>query len=111
MATRESHASRSAKQFGGALFQGSNNIAACAAWIPAMTLGLLFADTSIYIGPLANTFGAGTGGYLCFVVAGGLGLLSYPALILLMPSQISRADDVVQDAALESGAPAGAEMA
>ena len=82
-----------------------------------MALGLLFADTSIYIGPLANTFGEGTGGYLCFVVAGGLGLILYLTFILLMPSQISGADDVLEDAIVKSDgaagspAPAGAEMA
>jgi purine-cytosine permease-like protein len=70
------------------------SLAACGAWIPAVVLGLLFADTSIYIGPLANTFGAGTGGFLCFVVAGGSSLILYPAFVLLMPSQISRGDDV-----------------
>jgi hypothetical protein len=71
------------------------SIAGCAAWIPAVVFGLLFADTSIYIGPLANTFGTGTGGFLCFVVAGGLGLILYPTFVYLLPSQISRADDVV----------------
>jgi len=87
------------------------NIAACAAWIPAMALGLLFADTSIYIGPFANTFGAGTGGYLCFVVAGGLGLILYPTFIFLMPSQISHADDVIRDAAVAGPVAAGAQLA
>jgi purine-cytosine permease-like protein len=87
------------------------NIAACAAWIPAMTLGLLFADTSIYIGPLANAFGDGTGGYLCFLVAGGLSLILYPTFILLMPSQIVRADLLPQDAVVGSPATVGVEMA
>jgi purine-cytosine permease-like protein len=87
------------------------NIAACAAWIPSMALGLLFADTSIYIGPLANTFGAGTGGYLCFVVAGGLALILYPTFILLVPSQISGADDVPRDTAVGSPVAAGTQMA
>jgi purine-cytosine permease-like protein len=87
------------------------NIAACTAWIPAMVLGLLFADTSIYIGPLANTFGAGTGGFLCFVVAGGLALILYPTFILLVPSQISGADDVLQDAAVGGPVVAGTQMA
>jgi hypothetical protein len=86
------------------------NIAACATWLPAMVLGLLFADTSIYIGPLANTFGAGTGGYLCFVAAGGLALILYPTLIFLMPSQIARADDVVYDIPVVSPAPAESEV-
>ena len=72
-----------------------------------MVLGLLFADTSIYIGPLANTFGAGTGGYLCFVVAGGLALILYPTFIFLMPSQISRTDDVVEDVAVGNPAAVG----
>jgi purine-cytosine permease-like protein len=83
------------------------NIAACAAWIPAMVLGLLFADTSIYVGPLANTFGAGTGGYICFVVAGGLALILYPTFIFLMPSQIGRTDDVVEDVTVVSPAAVG----
>jgi hypothetical protein len=74
-------------------------------------LGLLFADTSIYIGPFANTFGAGTGGYLCFFAAGGLGLVLYVTFIFLMPSQISRADEVVEDLAVGSPSPAGSEMA
>jgi purine-cytosine permease-like protein len=87
------------------------NIAASAAWIPAMVLGLLFADTSIYIGPFANTFGAGTGGYLCFVVAGGLGLILYPTFILLIPSQISRADDVLRDSAVRNLIAAETQMA
>jgi purine-cytosine permease-like protein len=87
------------------------NFAACSAWIPAMVLGLLFADTSIYVGPLANTFGAGTGGYLCFVVAGGLSLILYPTFIFLMPSQIARADDVVEDVIVGSPVPTGGEMA
>ena len=75
-----------------------------------MVLGLLFADTSIYIGPLANTFGAGTGGYLCFAVAGGLGLILYPIFVFLMPSQISRADDVVEYLPVGSTAPPAAQM-
>ena len=92
-------------------FVNGFNIAACAAWIPAMVLGLLFADTSIYIGPFANTFGAGTGGYLCFVVAGGLGLILYPTFIFLLPSQLSRADDVLPNAAVGGLIAAEAQMA
>lgn len=68
------------------------NLAALAAWIPALVLGLLFADTSIYVGPLANALGAGTGGYLCFIVAGGLGLVLYPIFVSLFPSQLQRGD-------------------
>jgi hypothetical protein len=87
------------------------SIAACAAWIPAVVLGLLFADTSIYTGPLANTFGAGTGGFLCFVVAGGLGLILYPTFVYLLPSQISRADDVVEYVPRGSAAGTPVQMA
>jgi hypothetical protein len=57
-----------------------------------MIIGLLFADTSLYIGPFANTFGSGTGGYLCFVFAGGIALILYPALVKLFPGEISQAD-------------------
>jgi hypothetical protein len=76
-----------------------------------MVLGLLFADTSIYIGPLANTFGAGIGGYLCFLASGGLGLILYVSFIFVMPSQISRGDDVVEDVGARSPAAVGGEMA
>jgi purine-cytosine permease-like protein len=73
-------------------FSQGLNLAAFSAWVPAMTIGLLFADTSLYIGPFANTFGSGTGGYLCFVFAGGIALILYPALLRLFPRALSHAD-------------------
>src|SRR5262249_20282454 len=73
-------------------FSHGLNPAAFAAWLPAMIIGLLFADTSLYLGPFANPFGSGTGGYLCFVFAGGIALVLYPALVRLFPKAISQAD-------------------
>lgn len=64
--------------------------AAILAWVPAVVVGLLFADTTLYVGPLANTFGSGTGGFLCFVSAGVLGAALYVTLVKLFPGSIVR---------------------
>lgn len=85
------------------------NPVAFGAWIPALVLGLLFADTSIYTGPLANTFGPGTGGYMAFVVAAVVG----PVLYLLGAAVQSRkpAPNVVGEVAFSSGAASGSPTA
>lgn len=71
-------------------YQRGFNLVALLTWLPAVTVGLLFADTSLYVGPLADTLGAGTGGYLCFVFAAVIALVMYPLLAVGLPRAIPR---------------------
>lgn len=68
-------------------FTGGWNIAAIGAWIPAVTVGMLFANTSLYIGPFANAAG---GVDLSFISAAVLSVAIYPALVRLLPGSIVR---------------------
>jgi purine-cytosine permease-like protein len=71
-------------------YQHGYSLVALCVWVPAMVVGLLFADTTIYVGPLANALGSGTGGYLCFVAAAVIALVLYPILVTLVPSALLR---------------------
>jgi purine-cytosine permease-like protein len=73
-------------------YKNGFNFVALMAWIPAIIFGLLFSNTSLFLGPLANTFGAGTGGYLDFVAAAIISLVLYPVLLVLFPRSLPRSD-------------------
>ena len=72
------------------------NIAAMAAWLPATLIGLLFANTTLYVGPFANVAG---GVDLSFISASVIAGVIYVVLVkvvpssLVRPAQVSEADD------------------
>lgn len=72
-------------------YTGGWNIAAMGAWIPATTIGLLFANTSLYTGPIANLAG---GIDLSFTSAAVLGGLFYLALVRIIPNSLTRPESV-----------------
>ncbi|ORA39253.1 hypothetical protein BST13_03035 [Mycobacterium aquaticum] len=84
------------------------NIAAMLAWIPATAIGMLFVNTTLYVGPWANAAG---GADLSFISAAVIGSLLYATLVRMIPNSIvapptvSEADDARRIAALIESAP------
>ena len=72
------------------------NIAAMLAWLPAIVIGVLFVNTTLYVGPWANAAG---GIDLSFISAAVIGGLLYCVLVrvipgsLVVPAVVSEHDD------------------
>lgn len=75
-------------------FNGGWNIAAMGAWLPAITIGLLFANTTLYVGPWANLAGGVDLSFLSSAVVGGL---LYLVLIRLIPNSVVRPVEVSEE--------------
>lgn len=84
-------------------FTGGWNLAAMLAWSPAIVIGMLFVNTTLYVGPWANAAG---GIDLSFISAAVIGGLLYAVLARIIPNSVvapaavSEADDAVRLAAL-----------
>ena len=68
-------------------FTGGWNLAAMGAWVPATVVGLLFVNTSLYVGPWANLAG---GVDLSFISASVISGLIYIVLVKLIPNTLVR---------------------
>jgi purine-cytosine permease-like protein len=80
-------------------FQRGWNVAAMLAWVPATAIGILFVNTTLYVGPWANALG---GIDLSFVSAAVIGGLLYSVLVrvvpnsLVTPTTVSEEDDAIR---------------
>jgi purine-cytosine permease-like protein len=72
-------------------YNGGWNLAAMGAWIPATVVGLLFANTTLYVGPWSNAAG---GIDLSFISAAVIGGVLYLVLLRLIPDQLVRPAEV-----------------
>ena len=71
------------RERGGAYwFTGGVNVRAVAAWLPAVIVGLLFLNTTLYVGPWANAVG---GIDMSWMSAGVISGIVYYALLRLLP--------------------------
>ena len=61
------------------------NVAAMLAWIPATVIGMMFVNTTLYVGPWANALG---GVDLSFVSSAVIGGLLYAVLVKLIPGSV-----------------------
>jgi purine-cytosine permease-like protein len=75
-------------------YRGGWNLAAMGAWIPATVVGLLFVNTTFYVGPWASAAG---GIDLSFISASVIAAVLYPILVRLIPDSIVRLDHVGED--------------
>jgi purine-cytosine permease-like protein len=66
-------------------FKGGWNVAAMAAWLPAVVIGLMFVNTTLYVGPWANAVG---GVDLSFISSAVIGGVIYLVLVRLLPESI-----------------------
>ncbi|BBZ28880.1 hypothetical protein MMAD_31750 [Mycolicibacterium madagascariense] len=72
------------------------NVAAMLAWIPATVIGMMFVNTTLYVGPWANVLG---GVDLSFVSSAVIGGLLYAVLVkviprsVVVPTTVSEQDD------------------
>lgn len=72
------------------------NVAAMSAWVVATAIGMLFVNTTLYIGPWANTLGGMDLSFISAAVIGGVLYLVLCRLIpgsVVVPDAISEADD------------------
>ncbi len=74
------------------------NLRAFVAFIPAVVIGLLFVNTSIYTGPWANVAG---GADLSFVSASVIAVAIYAVALCVSPERNHPATETVDDVALE----------
>jgi purine-cytosine permease-like protein len=77
-------------------FSGGWNIAAMAAWLPAVVIGLLFANTTLYVGPWANAAG---GIDLSFISSAIIGGVIYAVLVKALPHSVVVPTEVSEDKA------------
>jgi purine-cytosine permease-like protein len=75
-------------------FQHGWNVAAMIAWVPATVVGMLFVNTTLYVGPWANAAG---GVDLSFVSSAVIGGLLYVVLLRLVPDSLVVPDSVNED--------------
>ena len=72
------------------------NVAAMSAWVVATVIGMLFVNTTLYIGPWANTLGGIDLSFISAAVIGGVLYLVLTRLIpgsVVVPDAVSEADD------------------
>jgi purine-cytosine permease-like protein len=86
-------------------FSGGLNWRALAAWLPASAIGLLFANTTLYIGPLNGSVGDVDIGA---IVSGLLGGVTYFALLVAFPEprEVFGGDGAALGTSAEAAAPA-----
>jgi purine-cytosine permease-like protein len=84
-------------------FQGGWNAAAMLAWVPATLIGLLFVNTTLFVGPWANAFGGIDVSFISAAVIGGVLYLVLAKLIpgsVVVPAAVSEEEDAARLVAL-----------
>lgn len=79
------------------------NVAGTVAWLVATVVGLLFVNTTIYVGPLANAVGGVDLSFISAAVLGGVIFYSLAKLIpstIVAPAQVSEEEDAERLTAL-----------
>lgn len=87
------------------------NPAAMLAWVPATVVGMLFVNTTLYVGPWANSLGGIDLSFLSSAVIGGLLYLVLVRVLpnnIVVPAAVSEQKDAARLAGLRQSATATA---